>query len=311
MRPTPRPYGTWPSPIPARLAASGSIRLRNVVRAGDDVYWTESRPEEGGRLAVVRWSNGQAPAEVTPPGANVRTRVHEYGGGAFAAAEGILVYAEFADQRLYRLSPPAGGTEPLTPRGGWRYADLCLHPSWSWLVSVREDHDDAAPEPVNQLVAVDLDGTSGPGRVIARGHDFYSTPRFSPDGTRLTWLAWRHPHMPWDETEVWVAEVRGREVTGARQVAGGDGDAAYQPGWSPDGTLHVVSEVSGWWNLYRLDVDGEADAPEPVQPDVRRVWASPVGAGHLHLGLRGRASHRRGVRGAGALVARRDRHRDR
>ena len=271
---TDRSYGSWRSPITAAVVAAGSVKIRNISTDGDDVYWVEARPEEGGRIALVRWAQGQTPVDITPATSNVRTRVHEYGGAAYAVADGTVYYVEFTDQRLYRFQP-GSRPEPLTPASSpaSRYADFSVHPSGEWLVSVRETEGDGAngSEPTNVLVAIDTAGSRQAQRVIASGHDFYSTPRFSPDGTRLVWLAWRHPHMPWDATELWLADVGpdGR-LSDSRCVAGDDADdAIFQPGWSPDGCLYFVSERTGWWNLYRMR-DGRAEAVCPMTAECGR-----------------------------------------
>ena len=217
---------------------------------------------------------------MTPAGTNVRTRVHEYGGAAYTVARGIVYYAEFADQRLYRLEP--GGTPvPLTPLGDWFYADCAIDPSRRRLVCVREDHTATGREPVTTLVSLPLSGSLAGGEVIVSGHDFYSTPRFSPDGSRLSWLAWRHPNMPWDGTELWVADVSpDGTLDQPRHVAGGEADAIFQPGWSSDGTPFFVSDRTGWWNLYRVATDGvelvhamDADFGRPQWQLGMSTWA--------------------------------------
>ena len=229
--------------------------MSSVALDGDDVYWIESRPDDAGRNVIVKRSANGLIADVTPAGTNVRTRVHEYGGAAHIVSRGIVHYAEFTDQRLYRLEP--GGTpEPLTPPGDLFYADCSIDPSRQRLVCVREDHSAKGREPVTTLVSLPLAGPPAAGEVIVSGHDFYSTPRFSPDGSRLSWLAWRHPNMPWDGTELWVADVSDDgTLDQPRHVAGGEADAIFQPGWSPDGTLYFVSDRTGWWNLYRVRND--------------------------------------------------------
>jgi dipeptidyl aminopeptidase/acylaminoacyl peptidase len=245
-------YGTWISPISADAVAAGATRLGAVSLDGGDVYWIEGRPHEGGRNVLVRRTADGSIADATPAGTNVRTRVHEYGGGAHVVSRGVVYYSEFADQRVYRLEP-GGRPEPLTPPGGWFYADYAIDPLRPRLVCVREDHTAEGREAITTLVSLALDGAAGEGRIIASGHDFYSTPRFSPDGARLCWLSWDHPRMPWDGTELWVADVASGGALGApRRVAGGERESIFQPGWSPDGTLYFVSDRAGWWNLYRL-----------------------------------------------------------
>jgi dipeptidyl aminopeptidase/acylaminoacyl peptidase len=263
---TSRPFGTWPSPITAQVAASQGVRLAAPVADGGDIYWLESRPAEGGRNVVVRFAAGGALQEVTPPDFNVRTRVHEYGGAAFVIHQGTLFFSNFADQRIYRLDRPAPGTAStpvaITPEGRWHYADAVVDAARGRLICVREDHTVDGRECVNALVSVAIDGSSGAGRVLAEGFDFYSTPRLSPDGTQLAWICWRHPNMPWDGTELWAADVAADgSLWNARRVAGGDDESIYQPGWSPRGELLFVSDRDGRWRLYVVRGRASSDAP--------------------------------------------------
>jgi dipeptidyl aminopeptidase/acylaminoacyl peptidase len=242
-------YGTWPSPVSAAAVAAQGVRLSGVSVDGPDIYWLEGRPAEGGRTVLVRRSPDGTTADLTPAPFNVRSRVHEYGGGAYVVAAGEVFFSNFADQRLYRL--PATSAPPLavTPEGRWFYADAVVDARRRRLVCVREDHSTAG-EVENALVSIPLDGGEHAGDVLVSGHDFYSTPRLSPDGSRLAWLAWRHPQMPWDGTELWVASVsREGALLNATRVAGGENEAIYQPGWSPDGHLYYVSDRDGWWTL--------------------------------------------------------------
>lgn len=255
------PYGSWRSPITSDLIVAESIRLDQVVLDGEDVYWTESRPREGGRYFVVRRAPDGTVSDVTTREWNVRTRVHEYGGAAFTVREGVLYFSNFADQRLYRQEP--GGTpEPLTPDAPLRFADAVVDTARNRLVCVCEDHSRGGQQPDSYLVSVPLDGCGAPA-TLASGHDFYSNPRISPDGTRLSWLTWDHPNMPWLGTDLWVANVQADGSLGEPEhLAGSTHESIFQPDWSPDGTLHFVSDRSGWWNLYRLGSAG----PEPLAP---------------------------------------------
>ena len=259
-----KPYGTWPSPISAEAVATQGVRLGSVAVDGDDVYWLERRPNEGGRSVLERRRVDGRHEELTPQGFNVRTRVHEYGGGAYIVAGGQIYFSNFSDQRVYRGGLSAGSKEQdpayaVTPANDCFYADFNYDSTRNRLIAVREDHGPAQAghykrEPETTLVSIPLTGGESAGDVIASGFDFYSTPRISPDGTRLAWLSWRHPHMPWDGTELWVAEIdAGGALGGATHVAGGPSESIYQPGWSPDGTLYFVSDRDGWWKLYRWD----------------------------------------------------------
>ncbi len=266
------PYGSWKSPITSDLIVSSTIAFDLIAVDGEDVYWTEMRPAEGGRYVVVRRTPDGVARDVTPARFNARTLVHEYGGGAFAVAGGAVYFSNFADQRLYRQTP---GTlpEPLTPSGTWRYADGVVDHRRGRIICVREDHTDPAREAQNTLVSVDLQRPTE-GRVLVSGNDFYSNPRLSPDGARLAWLTWRHPNMPWDGTMVWVAEVgEDGALRRPERVAGGDAESIFQPEWSPAGVLHFVSDRTGWWNLYRwlagrveplYGMDAEFGAPQWV-----------------------------------------------
>jgi len=250
------PYGTWSSPIGADLLATAGIGVMEPWLEDGVVYWLEGRPGEGGRQVVVRGDAWSSPTDVTPPGFNARTKVHEYGGGSYVVHRGTVFFSNFEDQRLYRQRE-GGEPEAITPETGGRhrYADGRVTPDGSLLICVRERHEDDGV--ANELVAVPLAG--GETRTIAGGRDFYSAPRISPDGGRLAWLSWDLPWMPWDGCEVWIADLAtDGDVSNARRIAGADGEEAIvQPEWSPSGVLHYVSDRTGWWNLYRDD-DGVA-----------------------------------------------------
>jgi hypothetical protein len=259
------PHGSWRSPITTDLLLARSIGLGQLAVDGDAVYWTESRPQEGGRSVLVRWTAADGRADVTPAPLNVRTRAHEYGGGAYSVRPGEIIFANFADQRLYRQAPGAD-PQPVTPEAAVRFADGVWVPGDGTdngrFICVREDHRGAG-EAVNSIVSLALDGEDL-GATLVSGNDFYSTPRVSPDGTRLAWLTWNHPNMPWDGTELWAAELTpDGGLADAQRVAGGAAESIFQPEWSPDGVLHFVSDRSGWWNLYRWR-DGAA---QPLYPD--------------------------------------------
>ena len=225
------------------------VGLSDIAVDGGDAYWLERRPSEDGRSVVVLRTPDGRTEDVTPQPANARTRVHEYGGGDFAVNGGEVYFSNFADQRIYRLSPD-GEPLPLTPETGRRYADMVVDRNRRRLIAVREDHNVAEGEPVNEIAAVDLE--SGDDRVLVSGDDFYSSPRLSPDGARLAWLTWNHPNMPWDGTLLMVCDLDAEGLPeNVERVAGGQHESIFQPEWSPDGTLHFVSDRTGWWNLYR------------------------------------------------------------
>jgi dipeptidyl aminopeptidase/acylaminoacyl peptidase len=235
------PYGSWPSPISAAMLVEGAARINDVVVDDGSIYWSETRPAEGGRSVVVRRDRDGVLSDVTPAEHNVRTRVHEYGGGAWYATRGTVVYSNFRDQRLWRVGvgsddePRALTAEP-THEIADRFADGRFTPDiWNgWYVCVRERHTPDA-EPRNEIVAVALDG-SFVVKVLATGADFYAAPRLSLDGSRLAWLQWNH--------------VDGT-MRNARPVAGDGDESIVQPEWTADGSLHFCSDRNDWWNLYR------------------------------------------------------------
>ena len=320
------PYGTWTSPISAADVARGAVAVSFPAVAGDEVWWQESRPAEGGRVTIMAAAAGDAPPrELLPAPWYARNRVHEYGGQSFLPVpEGPgfdLVFANFADQRLYRSGAAGGAPAPLTPDGaGFRFADLTLSPDGREIWCVREISlpDDGEPEPgfhtgggmkvSRAIVAVPLDGSaaSDPAaiRVLVTGAQFFAFPTASPDGTKLAWINWDHPRMPWDGTELRTGAVTGGAVTVADSVLvmGGPEESVLAPRWRDDQTLYAVSDASGWWNLYEVPAAG--GAPRPLHP-AEEEFAGPLwqlggrpfellgdgrlavlhGLGELHLGV--------------------------
>ena len=259
--PTTAPYGSWRSPITADAIVAESIGISSVSIDGDAILWTESRPSEGGRYVIVRMEPDGTVSDVNPAPFNARTRVHEYGGGAWLSDAGTVWFSNFDDQRIY-CQDPGGQPRPMTPDSPLRYADAVLDRARNRLICVREDHSDP-DNIINTIAAVATDG-SGDQTVLFAGWDFVSSPRLSPDGTTLAWMSWNHPNMPWDGTNLWTASVLGDGALGEPTlVAGGEAVSVCQPEWSPEGVLHFVADQSGWWNLYRLGGNG----PEPLYPD--------------------------------------------
>jgi dipeptidyl aminopeptidase/acylaminoacyl peptidase len=258
------PYGAWPSPITAADLATGTLALSFPGVVGQDVWWSEGRPAEAGRVTVMRAGPDQTEAvELLPEPWNARTRVHEYGGRSWHALDGgSFVFANFTDQRLYRVDPGAEPTpitpEPATPAGE-RYADFTRTPDGTELACVRESH---GPDGTisRALVAVRLDGSAEPRVIVTDGH-FLAHPRYSPDGTRLAWITWEHPRMPWDGTELRVASLDGGTAQHPVTLLGGETESVLQPEWATDDTLYAISDRTGWWNLYALQKDGSALTP--------------------------------------------------
>ncbi len=257
------PYGTWASPISAQMVAEAGVRLSMPWIEGGTVWWLEGRAAEGGRVVLVRLDPGCEPQDVVPSGFNVRTSVHEYGGGAYCVHEGAAFVSGFDDQRLYRVDP-GGEPAPITPAvegRRHRYADGRITPDGSLWIGVRERHaeSDRSADVGNEIVAIPTDGSGEP-RVIVGGRDFYSNPRISADGSRLCFLAWNLPWLPWDGCELYVADLTADgEVENVEHVAGADGsESIWQPEWGGGGELVFASDRSGWWNLERVQ-DGTRD----------------------------------------------------
>lgn len=240
------PYGTWKSPITLELVTSGQKRFGSIAIDGEEIYWDEMRPSEGGRTIIVKRTPDGKTVDITPPNHSVRSRVHEYGGGSFTVFQGEIFWVGDKDQRVYQ------GTQSLTDPGT-RFADLQV--AGSYLLSVGEKGHD------NFLAAIDI--KTGKYERIAEGHDFYASLTLSPDGKKLAYLTWDHPNMPWDGSELWVADYANGKLANAKIVAGGKAESVFQPQWSKDGILHFISDKTGWWNLYRL---GENSLPIPVCP---------------------------------------------
>jgi len=261
------PYGSWLSPLKAEALAASAVTLGSLQTAGERVFWLESRPLEKGRNVLVQRAPDGSTAEALPPDNNVRTTVHEYGGGAYFIQAETVFFSNFADQRLYRASVLDGSAAPITPEPeqpwGWRYADgrALAGDLSNQIVCVRETHHPGT-EAVNELLRLPMDG-SHPPQAIASGHDFYSDPRPSPDGRQLAWLCWDHPNMPWDGSELWLGDLTPEgDLINTRRLAGGPDESISQPRWSPQGELYFISDRSGWWNLYRWTETGA----QPVSP---------------------------------------------
>jgi len=263
------PYGSWKSPVTSDLIVAESIRLGQLALDGEDIYWVEQRPREGGRNVIVRRTADENIDDVTPSPFNACSRVHEYGGGAFCVADGVVYFVNYDDQRMYRHRHGEAPV-PITPEGDMRYADMVVNYVREEIICVREDHTSSSQEAVNTLVSLSIEGVSS-GQVLVSSADFYSSPRLSADGGKLTWLSWNHPNMPWDGCELWVSDLTSSgSLELPEKVAGGPEESIFQPEWSPNGTLYFVSDRTGWWNIYRW-ING---AVEPVT-EIEAEFARP------------------------------------
>ena len=246
------PYGSWPSSISSDLLTQQSIRLGEPQITDAACYWLESRPWEKGRSVLMRKSHHGEATEVLPDNYSVRSCAHEYGGGSYLVAGKKVYFVEASDQRIYQMQEGLL-PEAITPAGHYRYADFCLDPQRQRLICIREDHTDEGQEERNEIIAINLHREHDITTLVT-GHDFFSNPKLSPDGSKLSWLCWDHPHMPWDQSECWLAEIEScGTTTNPKLIAGGPGESIFQPQWSPDGKLYLVSDRSNWWNLYRYD----------------------------------------------------------
>jgi len=254
------PYGSWKSPITAELLATRYNYIDQMIADGNDIYWTEVRPPEKGRFALMSKRNNEEPEELLGPEYNFRTAVHEYGGGAFTAKDNLLFFSNFSDGRIYLFD--GRNVKPITEEGNFRYADLLYDSVARRLICIREDH--SQDHVINSVISIDID--TGVVQQLASGNDFYSSPKLSPDGKRFAWLTWNHPDMPWDSTELYVADYENGNLNRQTKVAGGNGESIFQPEFSPSGVLHFISDRTGWWNIYRYNEE-DIQNLTPTQAD--------------------------------------------
>ena len=279
------PYGSWPSPLTASAAAAAAPRFEGAAFVGDEVWWGESIAAEGGRTAVRRRTAAGDVADVLAAPWNARSRVHEYGGGAWAAdPDGRLFFVEKADQRIWMLEPGAAPVALTSDPGDVRYGGL----RWQagTLLAVREEHGDegASSTPRRSIVAVSPHG--GATELVA-GSDFVAQPALSPDGAHLAWVAWNHPDMPWDRTELRVGRLVDGVVAAWSVVSSGR-TAALQPEWEDGQTLLYLDDPSGRWNVFRLTLGGRSDVVAVAPADtggplwvLGARWYAPLGGGRL------------------------------
>ncbi|MGH3961935.1 MAG: S9 family peptidase [Pseudonocardiaceae bacterium] len=260
-RPELVPYGWWPSSVGADMVAARSTSYDAVHTTGNTVAWLETRPADGCTV-VATWAPGEGTRDATPEGVDVGTSIHAYGGGAYTYTPAGLVVVDAEDQRLHLIDRD-GEAQPITPPSDDRYGDLRPLDATS-LICVRE-----RPGGPDDLVVLPLDGSTPP-RPVHDGHDFYAFPRISRDRRQLAWVTWDNPNLPWDGSDLWVADLIGAgpdaRLEPARHVAGGPEESVTQPEWGPDGALHFISDRSGWWNLHR-ERDHRAEPLLPMQAE--------------------------------------------
>jgi dipeptidyl aminopeptidase/acylaminoacyl peptidase len=261
------PFGTWPSSLSAEKVASASPKINHIQSCNDLVTWVESRPNEGGRNVIIGRSKNGLIKDLIPAPYSHYSRVHEYGGMAYALSENSIYFVNASDQRIYQQQ--FGTTTPVAiTESGPRFADLIIDSVNHRLIAVCEQHNETT-EPENYLVGISLVAGNKQINPLARGADFYAYPRISPDGKSLCWIEWNHPNMPWDSTHLWQADIHNHCLENKRLIAGGDGlEAIFQPQWSPDNRLYYVSDRNNWWNIYSADhgviVDMAAEFATPL-----------------------------------------------
>ena len=246
-------FGSWKSPITSDLIVSKTIGIGEIIVSGNNIYWLEKRPQEKGRNSIVAYLDNRTFKNVTPKPLSVRSKIHEYGGGAYTVSENTVYFSNYADGRIYQQFL-ARQPKPLTNKPHQKYADIIVDQTRNRLICVCEENLSEDTEAKNSIITINL--TTGKIEPLVEGSDFYSSPRISPDGKQLAWLSWNHPHMPWDSTYLWLAEFdeRGR-VKNAKLVAGGESESICEPKWHSDGRLYFSSDRTNWWNLYRRNKD--------------------------------------------------------
>mgnify|MGYP001794236101 CR=1 FL=1 len=245
------PYGSWASPVSGDLLSSQSLGFSDLQFSDGALFWREHRPKEGGRFALMRFSEEEGVAEVGAPSFSAKTRVHEYGGRAVLAAAGGVIASSGDDDQLYRVSPE-NPSAPLTAIGGLRFADFIEDSYRHRIIAVREDHrEEGEPKNTISMIALDDPSADDNQHVLIEGADFYAYPSLSPDGKKIAWVSWDHPNMPWDNTSLWVGDLDEKgEVTNRRELNDGIGDSILQPKWLDNETLYFITDRTGWWNIH-------------------------------------------------------------
>jgi len=248
MAKTSQAFGTWPSPINAELITKAAPSLNFIQSQGDKLFWVEGRPWDAGRSVIMCRDSAGTIRDLLPPPFSHHSKVHEYGGMAYAANQTHLYFVNAADQCIYQLDLNAGNKPKAITSPGLRFADLVIDTAHQQLIAVGEQHHDDR-EPENFIAAINI--ATGAVSTLKSGADFYAYPRISPDNQQLCWIEWQHPNMPWDSTQLWCAQLTVDGLSDLALTAGGDNNQAiFQPSWSPDNQLHYVSDKDNWWNIY-------------------------------------------------------------
>ena len=267
-------FGSWKSPITSDLIVAGAIRLSEIQLDGEDVYWIEGRAAEKGRNVIVRRTPDGKIEDAIHLVFNARTRVHEYGGGSYAVKNKSIIFTHFTDQNLIlenhaKAGMLTGNADFIEPKREFRFADGVFDNSCSNFLCVREQHNFISKEPENSLLGINLKSIEETVEetILISGADFYSSPRLNPDNSKLAFLSWNHPNMPWEATELFIGEfTEDNPLANIQHIAGSKTESICQPEWSPNGILHFVSDRTGWWNLYRY-VDGNIEALYPMEAE--------------------------------------------
>ena len=254
MAPIKKPYGSWPSPISAELITRAAPSLNFIQSYGDDLYWVEGRPWEAGRNVIMRRDSNGSITDLLPAPFSHYSRVHEYGGMAYALNDDHLYFVNATDQNIYKYClDDTSAPQVITNNSSRRFADLVVDRQNQRLIAVCEEHNDDQ-EPENYLASIALNNQTPAIEKLVSGADFYAYPRISPDQSQLCWIEWQHPNMPWDATQLWQATISNGNLIEKKRVAGGDNNQAiFQPHWSPNNTLYYVSDITNWWNIYRFE----------------------------------------------------------
>lgn len=259
-------YGSWPSPITPESLVEGARGIGSLQYDDGYVYWLESRPEEAGRQTIMRWHQESGAEDILPAPFNARSRVHEYGGTSYTVHQGVIWFSQFDDQRLYRITP-GEAPQPITLKGALRFAACTPDPSRGRLICVREDHR-ASGEPRNELVSVAMDGRDQEGEILFAQSDFVSAPALSRDGSKIAFVSWMHPNMPWDDTTLWSAGFKqDGALSDLTMHNPNTQESVIDPQWSDSGDLYALSDRSNWWSLYRVS----ENAFKPVVHDEDEV----------------------------------------